>query len=98
MEVTRSTFSRVIVLFVGLGYQIVLRSVKKYHVNVGIVGFLYAVSLTINLIFERLRHEHEMLYVVTILVSLPLAIFNTIIFFWILMAFRRTLLYLRQKK
>jgi len=39
-----------------------------------------------------------MLYFVTILVSLPLAICNTIIFFWILMAFRRTLLYLRQKK
>ena len=64
MEVTRSTFSRVIVLFVGLGYQIVLKSVRKYHVNVGIVAFLYAVSLTIKLIFERLKHEHEMLFTV----------------------------------
>ena len=50
LTVIRSVYARVLVLVVALGYQIVLKSILKYHAKIGIVTFLYAVSLLVSLI------------------------------------------------
>ena len=62
--VTRSLYARVLVLVVALGYQIVLKSIVKYHIKIIVVSTLYGVSLLISSIVEAMVHEYKILPVV----------------------------------
>lgn len=51
MEVVKSVFARIIVLMTALGQHITVNSVgDNYGVNIGIISFLYAISLSIAII------------------------------------------------
>ena len=56
VQVARSTYARVVVLMVALGYQIVVKSITKYGHKIALVAFFYAVALLISLFFENMRH------------------------------------------
>ena len=61
MEVVRSVFSRVIVLLTALGQNITTHSVgANYHMNIGIVSFLYTITLVIALVIQHLKGQYQM--------------------------------------
>ena len=62
--VTRSLYARVLVLAVALGYQIVLKSIVKYHLQIIVVSTLYGVSLFVSSIVEAMQHEYKILPVI----------------------------------
>lgn len=59
LDVASSTFTRLVVLLVGLGYQIVIKSVRKYHVSLSLVMFLYAVTLLLKEIAQLFIQAHK---------------------------------------
>jgi len=44
-EVARNVFSRVIVLLTALGYGITTLDMRAHQINIGVMSFLYAISL-----------------------------------------------------
>lgn len=99
MEVLRSVFSRIVVLLVALGQHITTATVgENYSVNIGIVVFLYGISLMIAIIMQHMKDDYQMSSPTVFIAELPNHILNLIIFLWILMAFRRTLLTLNQNQ
>lgn len=92
MEIVRSVLSRVVVLLVALGQHITTHSVgDQYHMNIGIVSFLYAISLGVAIMMQHLQDEHKMSTTTVFLAELPNYALNVVICLWILLAFRRTI-------
>ena len=97
LEIISSTFTRLIILFVALGYQIVIKSVRKYHVKIALIFFMYVVALAIKLLNQYIRQDHKISSSVNFITQLPVALINCIIFFWTILAFNRTLTHLLSK-
>lgn len=85
------TFARVIVLLVSLGYGILLPSVSKYHPQIAMLSFIYLISNGIYMTVLYMNHTQPISKALSLVVSLPLSVTNTIFFYWILAALRRTL-------
>ena len=98
IEITRSTFARVITLIVALGYGILIKSIERYQNKIMSVAFLYMASLAAYNGIAYINHSSPVSGPVAMIVSLPLSILNTFFGFWIYSAFRRTLHYLSQKE
>lgn len=99
MEVVRSVFSRVIVLLTALGQHITTHSVgSNYHMNIGIVSFLYTISLMIAILIQHLKDQYQISAPTVFALELPNHLMNIIIFLWITLAFRKTLVTLNQNQ
>lgn len=59
-DVIRSVFSRVIVLLTALGQHITVPTVNGYYVNIGIISFIYAITLIIALAVENNKNNYIM--------------------------------------
>ena len=55
LAVARESSSRVITLLFALGFQIVIKSVRKYKVKIGVLTFLYSIFLAIILTLSILK-------------------------------------------
>lgn len=97
MECARNTFSRIFTLLVALGYQVVIKSIDKYHSQLMFASFFYAISSAIALILENMRHNHYMLANVNTILLIPQILMNLVFIIWTAFAFRRTLRYLHRK-
>jgi purine-cytosine permease-like protein len=93
-----SAFTHFIVLLVALGYKIVIKSIRKYHVKLALALFLYIITLAMKLITIYIRQDHKVSPAVNFITQFPVALINSVIFFWTVLAFKRTLSYLQQKK
>lgn len=58
MEITRNVFSRVIVLLTALGYQITHHDIRMYTINIGVMSFIYAISLGIAGASENMKENY----------------------------------------
>jgi len=94
-DVIRSVCSRVIVLLAALGQHITISSASDQHVNIGIMMFLYAVSLVYSGINEHRKESGSVTDHAFSLGQMPNYIINVMIFVWIMWAFRTTLEKLR---
>lgn len=93
-----NTFARMIVLLVSLGYGILLPSVSKYHPQIAMLSFIYFVSNAIYMTVLYMNHTQPISKALSIVVSLPLSVSNTIFFYWILSALRRTISTMKEKR
>ena len=99
MEVVRSVFSRVIVLLTALGQNITRHSIgDKYMTNIGITSILYGMSLLIDIIIYHLKDSYQISRPIVLFGRLPNFVMNMLIFLWILMAFRKTIVTLKQRQ
>ena len=98
LEILSSAFTRLIALLAALGYKIVIKSVRKYHVKLALVGFLYIITLAMKLITIYIRQDHKVSPAVNFITQFPVALINGVIFFWTVLAFKRTLSYLQEKR
>lgn len=99
MEVVKSAFARIIVLMTALGQHITVNTVgDNYGVNIGIVTFLYAISLSIAIIMQHMKDDYNMSTSTIFFAELPNHILNLIIFIWILLGFRKTIVTLNQSE
>jgi len=94
LEILSSAFTHFIVLLVALGYKIVIKSIRKYHVKLALALFLYVITLAMKLITIYIRQDHKVSPAVNFITQFPVALINGVIFFWTVLAFKRTLSYL----
>lgn len=73
----REVYARIMLLAIALGYQIVVKSLKKFRLKIAILFLLYCLSFPV-----------EFFIVDTMILN---RLMNLIIFTWILCAFRRTI-------
>ena len=59
--------------------------------NIAIVSILYGLSLLIEIIIYHLQDIYQMSTPIVLIGKLPNFIMNLVIFLWILMAFRKTI-------
>jgi len=94
-DVVRSVCSRVIVLLAALGQHITIVTASEQHVNIGIMMFVYTISLVYCGIIEHRKETGSVTDQQFTIGQMPNYICNIIIFVWILWAFRTTLEKLR---
>lgn len=98
IEVLRNTFSRVITLLVALGYGILIKTMGKYEEKVLALAFFYMISLAAYLGVVYINHSNPVSGSMIFLVSFPLSLLNSVFYFWIFLALRRTMSYLSSKE
>lgn len=99
MEIVRAVLSRAIILLVALGQHITTFSLgDRYHMNIAIVLFFYAISLGLGITMQHMKDDYKMSVTTVFIAELPNYIFNVMISIWILMAFRRTIVTLNQNQ
>jgi hypothetical protein len=59
LEIVSSAFSHFIVLLVALGYKIVIKSIRKYHVKLALALFFYVITLAMKLVTVYIRQDHK---------------------------------------
>ena len=97
LDLFRNTFSRVLTLMVALGFQIVIKNVHKYANKITVLCLVLMLSMVLSFMVQERSKEHPMLPTVAGLAQLPLLLTDLLLFFWIFLAFRRTLRYLEKK-
>ena len=97
LDLFRNTFSRVLTLMVALGFQIVIKNVHKYANKITVLCVVLMLSMVLSFTAQERSKEHPMLPTVVGLAHLPLLLTDLLLFFWIFLAFRRTLQYLGKK-
>jgi hypothetical protein len=97
-EIFRSTFSKLILLMIGLGYGISARSIAKYQTKIMVLCFLYMISQGAFLGIYYINHQSPISGSVAMIVSFPLSVLNSLFCMWIYFAFRRTLRRLEEKQ
>ena len=96
MEVVKSVFSRVIVLLTALGQNITKHKISEKHMtNIGIMSLLYGISLAIDIIIDHLQDLYHISTPVILIGKMPNHVMNILIFVWILLAFRQTIVTLQ---
>lgn len=98
IEVLRNTFARVITLLVALGYGILIKTMGKYTQKVQALAFFYMISLAAYLGVVYINHSNPVSGSMIFLVSFPLSLLNSVFYFWIFLALRRTMSYLASKE
>ena len=53
LEVTRNIYARVMLLVVALGYQIVVKSIHEHEKCIGLLSFVYGLSLLLNTVMHN---------------------------------------------
>ena len=94
LQLFRITFSRILSLVIALGYQIVIKSVEKYHPKIVGMTFLIVVAMTASLAVEQSGHDHLYSESVIFMINAPILLLDLILSFWVIQAYRRTLAYL----
>ena len=82
---------------VALGFQIVIKNVHKYANKITVLCVVLMLSMVLSFTVQERSKEHPMLPTVVALANLPLLLTDLLLFFWIFLAFRRTLRYLEKK-
>jgi len=82
---------------VALGFQIVIKNVHKYANKITVLCVVLMLSMVLSFMVQERSKEHPMLPTVVALAHLPLLLTDLLLFFWIFLAFRRTLRYLEKK-
>ncbi len=87
----RNTLARVLTLAVSLGLSITVQNIEKYHVQIGVLSFIYFISNVAYMSVLYLSHHQLISIAVSLFVSVPISVTNGIFFYWILAALERTL-------
>lgn len=98
LEVLRNTFARVITLLVALGYGILITTMGKYQTKVMLLAFFYMIAHLAYLGLLYINHLSPVSGSMIFIVSFPLSVINSIFYFWIFMALRRSIQYLTSKE
>jgi len=98
VNVLRNTFSKVVLLLVGLGYGICIRGIERYKSRIASLSFLYVISMAAYKGIFYINHNQPISVPVALIVFLPLSILNSFFCLWIFFAFRRSLRYLKEKQ
>jgi hypothetical protein len=98
IEVLRNTFARVITLLVSLGYGILFKTMAKYEQKIMALSFLYMVSLAAYMGVVYINRSSPVSGSMIFIVSFPLSVLNSVFYFWIFLALRRTMAYLASKE
>ena len=69
VDVGKSTYARVAVLKVALGQYMVLKSLSKYDVKLGLLSLFYALTLAVSLMVEQWRQQYHLLGFINFLLS-----------------------------
>ena len=96
--VYRSTYSRLLLLYVALGYEIAVKEIDRHKWRIRAVFAAYALALMVDVYAEELLHTEKISGVWHIVMKTPDDILNVLIFFWIGASFVDTLKYLRATK
>jgi len=98
LEVLRNTFARVITLLVALGYGILITTMGKYQTKVMLLSFFYMIAHMAYLGLLYINQVSPVSGSMIFIVSFPLSVINSIFYFWIFMALRRSIQYLTAKE
>lgn len=83
---------------VGLGYGITRPFIKDKLPKILLLSFLYLVSFIIETVVDHLEVNFRIMRLARLFGSLPVLVINIIFFIWIVIAFRKTILVLTQKR
>lgn len=98
VDVLRNTFARVVFLLVGIGYGILITTMGKYETKVLTLAFSYMISLSAYLGILFINNYSPVSKAMIFIVSFPLAILNSLFYFWIWATMRRTMNYLEKNE
>ena len=94
----RSAYSRLLLLYVALGYEIAVDQIEKHRCRISVVFAAYTLALMVDVYAQALLHTEKISDVWHIILTTPDDILNVLIFFWIGSSFLDTLKYLRATK
>jgi len=98
VQICRDTFARVVMLLVSLGYGILIQTINRYFNKIFIITILYMAALSFLLAVEHINYYSPVSGSFKLLALIPESTIDFIFCFWICLALRRTLNYLKVKE